>query len=54
MRVWANLRHDNVVALLGHTMDAEGPALVAPFYENGCVVDYLTKHPMANRHRIVS
>ena len=54
MRVWVNLNHPHVVPLLGHSMEPEGPALVSPFYENGCVIDYLAAHSSADRNLVVS
>jgi len=53
MRIWATLSHPNIVALLGHTTDPGAPALISPFYENGCVLDYLERYPSANRNDIV-
>ena len=53
MKVWANLNHPNVVRLLGHSREPEGPALISPYYENGSVIDYLAAHSTADRNLIV-
>ena len=53
MKVWVNLNHPNVVPLLGHSAEPEGPGLISPYYENGSVVDYLAAHPSADRNLIV-
>lgn len=53
MKVWANLNHPNIVPLLGHTAEGEGPALISPFYENGSVIDYLATHSSQDRYIIV-
>jgi hypothetical protein len=53
MRVWAQLRHENVVRLLGHTEEPEGPALVSISYVHGDVLSFLAKNPTVNREIIV-
>jgi hypothetical protein len=53
MRIWARLRHENVVALLGHTQEPEGPGLVSIFYRHGNVLSFLAKNPSVNREIIV-
>ena len=53
MKVWTNLSHPNIVALLGHTTDPGAPALISPFYKNGCVLEYLEKCASADRYHIV-
>jgi hypothetical protein len=53
MRVWAQLRHENVVRLLGHTEEPEGPGLVSISYPHGNVLSFLAKNPSVNREVIV-
>jgi hypothetical protein len=53
MRIWARLHHDNVVTLLGHIRDLEGPGLVSIWYYHGDVSSFLAKNPNVNREVIV-
>jgi hypothetical protein len=53
MRIWAQLRHENVVRLLGHTEEPEGPGLVSISYPHGNVLSFLVKNPNINREIIV-
>jgi hypothetical protein len=53
MRIWAKLRHENVVRLLGYTEEPEGPGLVSIAYLHGDVVSFLAKNPSVNREIIV-
>jgi hypothetical protein len=53
MRVWAQLRHENVVGLLGHTQEPEGPGFVSMLYPHGNVLSFLAKNPRVNREIIV-
>jgi len=52
MRIWAQLRHENVVRLLGHTEEPEGPGLVSISYLHGDVLNFLAKNPSVNREII--
>jgi hypothetical protein len=53
MRIWAQLHHENVVRLLGHTEELEGPGLVSILYPHGNVSGFLAKNPDINREVIV-
>ncbi|KAF9505399.1 hypothetical protein BS47DRAFT_538672 [Hydnum rufescens UP504] len=53
MRIWARLRHENVVTLLGHTQEPEGPGLVSISYPHGNVLSFLAQNPSVNREIIV-
>ena len=53
MRIWSQLHHENVVRLLGHTEDPEGPGLVSISYPHGNVLGFLAKNPSVNREVIV-
>jgi hypothetical protein len=53
MRIWAQLHHENVVRLLGHTEEPEGPGLVSISYPHGNVLRFLVKNPSVNREVIV-
>jgi hypothetical protein len=53
MRIWAQLRHENVVRLLGYTEEREGPGLVSNSYIHGDVLSFLAKNPSVNREIIV-
>jgi hypothetical protein len=53
MRIWAQLHHENVVRLLGHTEEPEGPGLVSLLYPHGNVLSFLAKNPSVNREVIV-
>ncbi|KAF9502791.1 hypothetical protein BS47DRAFT_1370012, partial [Hydnum rufescens UP504] len=55
MKIWALLRHDNVVRLLGHirhTQEYEGPALISIWYPHGNVLSFLEENPSVNREVI--
>jgi len=52
MRIWVRLRHDNVVRLLGHTREPEGPGLVSILYPRGNVLSFLANNPSVNREVI--
>src|ERR1700676_1145018 len=54
MQIWAQLHHENVVRLLGHTEEPEGPGLVSISYLHGNVLSFLAKNPSINREIIVS
>ena len=42
IKVWLNLKHDNVLPLLGTTMGfGRFPAMVCPWAENGTLTSYL-------------
>ena len=54
-RVWYDLDHDNILPLLGYTTDVSlYPALVSPFCKQGHVMEYLEKHPDADRAQMVT
>jgi hypothetical protein len=53
MRIWARLRHDNVVTLLGYIQELEGPGLVSILHPHGNVLSFLVKNPSVNREVIV-
>jgi hypothetical protein len=53
MRIWAQLHHENVVRLLGHTEEPEGPGLISISYPHGNVLRFLAKNPSVNREVIV-
>jgi hypothetical protein len=47
--VWKKVRHPNIVPFLGITMDSGPlPSPVMPLYENGHVMNYLSKNPLAD------
>jgi len=52
MRIWAQLRHENVVRLLGHIEEPEGPGLVSMLYPHGNVLSFLANNPTVNREII--
>ncbi|KAF9508521.1 hypothetical protein BS47DRAFT_1415974 [Hydnum rufescens UP504] len=49
MRVWTHLDHENVVTLLGHTQELEGPGLVSIWHPHGSILNYLANNTAANR-----
>ncbi|KAG8885848.1 hypothetical protein FRB98_001561 [Tulasnella sp. 332] len=52
--IWHGLRHPAIVPLRGYALEADGaPCLVSPWYDNGDVMNYLGKHPFADRRKIV-
>jgi hypothetical protein len=53
MRIWAQLRHENVVRLLGYTEEHEGPGLVSISYIHGDVLSFLAENPSVSREVIV-
>lgn len=57
MSVWFGLtfaRHSNIVGSFGFITDVPGGfGLVAPYFSNGGVMEYLKNNPSANRSEIV-
>ncbi|TDL16125.1 kinase-like protein [Rickenella mellea] len=56
-RVWSRLSHPNIIPFYGACFDlgrASTPCLVAPFLENGHIMNYLSKHPEADRLDLVT
>ena len=54
---WATFDHPHVLPLLGVAYDYDGVerhALIAPWMENGTVMDYVRSHPQADRLKLVS
>ena len=44
--VWSQLKHPNVLDLLGYAVDEMGfPLLISKWMENGSAWDYIRKHP---------
>ncbi|KAG8952086.1 hypothetical protein FRC03_012245 [Tulasnella sp. 419] len=52
IRVWEQLSHENVVPLLGFAFEDQSPCMVAPWYENGTVLNYINVKPSANRSKL--
>ena len=50
--VWSRLQHSNVLQLYGVWLDP--PMMVAPFMDNGNVVEYVYRNPNYNAIRLVS
>ena len=48
------LEHDNIIPFYGVSADVSDFCLVFPWYENGNIVDYLSKRPDVNRFVPVS
>ncbi|KAG8924321.1 hypothetical protein FRC02_010503 [Tulasnella sp. 418] len=53
MRVWSQLQHSNIVPFLGYAFSGNFPCMIAPWYENGSIPDYISKNPNANRTQMV-
>ncbi|KAG8920918.1 hypothetical protein FRC02_000567 [Tulasnella sp. 418] len=52
--LWADLRHENIVPLLGYMVRDGIPSFVSPWYPSGNLRDYLESNPNANRLSLVS
>ncbi|KAG8951444.1 hypothetical protein FRC03_012542 [Tulasnella sp. 419] len=52
IRIWGPLNHDNIVPLLGFAFEEESPCMVAPWYENGTVLKYISENPEADRLKL--
>lgn len=55
--VWFNVHHPNITPLLGISTDFDQPnkpCLVLPYYQHGNIVNYIRKHPYANKPALVS
>ncbi|KAG8955767.1 hypothetical protein FRC03_011083 [Tulasnella sp. 419] len=53
MRVWTQLQHDNIVPFLGYAFSGNFPCMIAPWYENGSIPDYIAKNPAVDRTQMV-
>ncbi len=53
LKIWMDLDHGNIAPLLGFALDDE-ICIVSPWYVNGNVADYITKHPEVDRLQLVS
>ncbi|KAG8922008.1 hypothetical protein FRC02_012213 [Tulasnella sp. 418] len=53
MAVWSQLHHVNVVPFLGYGFTGDFPCLVAPWYVNGQIPDYMTRNPNIDRTPLV-
>ncbi|KAG8924733.1 hypothetical protein FRC02_010217 [Tulasnella sp. 418] len=53
MSVWCQLDHENVVPFLGYAFNGTFPCMVAPWYDNGNLPDYIARHPGLDRTRMV-
>ncbi|KAG8922007.1 hypothetical protein FRC02_012212 [Tulasnella sp. 418] len=53
MAVWSQLHHVNVVPFLGYGFTGELPCLIAPWYANGHIPDYMTRNPNIDRTPLV-
>ncbi|KAG8987676.1 hypothetical protein FRB94_002287 [Tulasnella sp. JGI-2019a] len=54
IKIWHGLQHPGIVPLLGYALELDGaPSLISPWYGNGDVVNYLKRHPFADRRKIV-
>ncbi|KAG8943695.1 hypothetical protein FRC03_002352 [Tulasnella sp. 419] len=53
MRVWTQLEHENIVPFLGYAFSGDFPCMVAPWYENGNLPDYMSRFPDIDRTQMV-
>ncbi|KAG8911699.1 hypothetical protein FRC02_006456, partial [Tulasnella sp. 418] len=53
MRVWSQLQHSNIVPFLGYAFSGSFPCMIAPWYENGSIPDYIARTPDADRTQLV-
>lgn len=54
VKIWHCLQHPAIVPLRGYAIETDGtPSLISPWYDNGDVMNYLKKHPFADRRKIV-
>ncbi|KAG8946385.1 hypothetical protein FRC03_001389 [Tulasnella sp. 419] len=53
MTVWSQLHHDNVVPFLGYGFTGDFPCLIAPWYANGHIPDYMTQNPNIDRTPLI-
>ncbi|KAG8912205.1 hypothetical protein FRC02_006110 [Tulasnella sp. 418] len=53
MKVWSQLCHDNIVPFLGYAFTANIPCMMAPWYKNGNLPDYISEHPDVDKTQMV-
>ncbi|KAG8946368.1 hypothetical protein FRC03_001400 [Tulasnella sp. 419] len=53
-QIWIQLNHKNIIPLLGFCFQDNIPCLVSPWFENGDALNYISKHPEADRSRLVA
>ncbi|KAG8944765.1 hypothetical protein FRC03_001916 [Tulasnella sp. 419] len=53
MSIWCQLAHENIVPFLGYAFNGTFPCMVAPWYENGNLPDYITRHPAVDKTQMV-
>jgi serine/threonine protein kinase len=53
MRVWAKLKHPNVLPLLGFIMSGPYPSLISEWMENGSLSTFMKMHPDADAIKMV-
>ncbi|KAG8974661.1 hypothetical protein FRC05_006995 [Tulasnella sp. 425] len=53
LRIWMNLNHRNITPLLGFVLSGDF-CMISPWYANGNVASYISRHPEADRIKLVS
>ncbi|KAG8918936.1 hypothetical protein FRC02_002027 [Tulasnella sp. 418] len=54
VNIWEQLQHENIVPLIGFAFTMNGsPCLVAPWYTNGNVLEYLKNNPESDRSELI-
>ncbi|KIO25367.1 hypothetical protein M407DRAFT_49969, partial [Tulasnella calospora MUT 4182] len=55
LRVWANLKHQNILELIGFYLNPQmtDAWLISPFMANGNIIDYLTKTEAPDTHLLL-
>ena len=52
--LWKQLRHPNLLPLLGATKSSDTLMMVSEWMENGTIMDFITACPQTNRLKLVS
>ncbi|KAG8941690.1 hypothetical protein FRC03_004195 [Tulasnella sp. 419] len=53
MKVWSQLNHGNIVPFLGYAFSGTFPCMIAPWYENGSLPDYISRYPNLDKTQMV-
>ena len=54
IRIWAELKHQNILPFLGFIIEGESPSLISEWMENGTALNYVKEHPEYDVLELVS
>ncbi|CAE6461662.1 unnamed protein product [Rhizoctonia solani] len=46
---WTSYKHEHILPLFGFAIVGEDLAMVSPWMQNGCITEYVTRHPSCDR-----